>query len=131
MFRPIVSMLCAIAFPLAASADPTGLYRVSGVAPGAAYEGTVKVSRLDEKYEVIWSIGEKEIRGVALGGAFYQGSFMIGPAHPADLMLAIGFSDGATFGTITMFLQSDGSFEGFRVASESAKAGQERWDPID
>lgn len=115
-----------------ALADPVGTYSVKGVRGGgtSGYSGTVEVKRIEEKYEIVWSVDGKQARGIALGGAFYQGAFMIGPAHPDDLMLAIGYTDGTIFGTATMFLQQNGSYEGYRLFSNGSKAGQEVWTPV-
>lgn len=131
MIRHAASAALLALLPALALADPSGVYRVDGTdgANQAAYQGTVTVERVGEKYSVVWSINGREIRGVALGGAFSEGAFMIGPAHRDDLMLAIGFSDGSAFGSATMFLQQDGSYEGFQVNSNGARSGQERWTP--
>ena len=114
------------------SADPVGKFSVKGIAPGTGdpYEGVVEVTKSGERYRVEWSLGKLRRTGFALGGAISEGSFVIGPAHPDDLMLAIGFSDNSGFGTVTMFLQPDGHYEGFLVHSGADLAGQEVWTAI-
>ncbi|MEM9061064.1 MAG: hypothetical protein AAGD13_11445 [Pseudomonadota bacterium] len=113
-------------FPLA---DPVGTYTVEGLSAGSGerYKGIVNVSRSGDRYLVQWDLSGKPRTGVAMGGAFSQGSFVIGPAHQDDLMLAIGFSDDAGYGTATMFLQPTGQYEGFLVRSDATAAGQETW----
>lgn len=112
-----------------ALADPTGTYAVTGTkaGTGAAYQGTVTVSVESETYRVVWDIPGAPAQGVALGGAFSEGALVVGPAHPSDLMLAIGLTDTAGTGTATMFLQTDGAYEGFRASSGDHLASQERW----
>ncbi|MEL7468527.1 MAG: hypothetical protein AAFN27_08730 [Pseudomonadota bacterium] len=112
-----------------AAADPVGTYSVEGVSAGTGdrYSGSVEVSRSGDRYIVEWNLDGAARSGVAMGGAFSQGSFVIGPAHQDDLMLAIGFSDQSGFGTATMFLQPTGSYEGFVVHSDATLAGQETW----
>ncbi len=129
-FAATALALLAAAGP--ALADPVGKYSVKGVAPGTGepYEGVVEVTVSGERYHVEWSLGDLKRTGFALGGAVSEGAFVIGPAHPDDLMLAIGFSDKSGFGTVTMFLQPDGHYEGFMVHSEDEIAGQEVWTAI-
>lgn len=114
---------------VAAKADPVGSYRVDGLSPGtgARYSGAVEVVRSGDRYAVTWQIDGVTRRGVALGGAFSGGAFVIGPAHSDDLMLAIGFSDQDGFGTLTMFLQPEGHYEGFLIHSASEQSGHEIW----
>ena len=113
----------------AAVADPVGSYRVDGIAAGSGerYQGTVQVTKSGDRYAVVWELDGQTRNGVALGGAFSGGSFVIGPAHQDDLMLAVGFSDAHGFGTLTMFLQPEGHYEGFLVHSGTEVAGQEIW----
>ena len=127
-----VTALALLSAVGSALADPVGKYSVKGVAPGSGepYEGVVEVTKSGERYQVEWSIGDLKRTGFALGGAVSEGAFVIGPAHPDDLMLAIGYSDSAGFGTVTMFLQPDGHFEGFLVDSTEETAGQEVWTAI-
>ncbi|MEM7210414.1 MAG: hypothetical protein AAF479_00760 [Pseudomonadota bacterium] len=110
-------------------ADPVGRYQVDGIAAGTGerYRGTVEVTKSGDRYGVAWDLDGIARRGVALGGAFSGGSFVIGPAHEDDLMLAIGFQDDNGFGTLTMFLQPDGHYEGFLLHSTGVVAGQEIW----
>lgn len=115
-----------------AVADPVGKFSVKGVQPGSgeAYEGVVEVTKSGERYQVEWTLSGGKRSGFALGGAVSEGAFVIGPAHPDDLMLAIGYADNSGFGTVTMFLQPDGHYEGFLVDSGDETAGQEVWTPI-
>lgn len=116
-----------------ASADPSGAYRVAGLvtSTGQSYSGTVTVSLAGEIYRIIWLIDGREIRGTALGGAFDQGSLTVGPAHPEDLMLAIGFLDGELTGSATMFLQRSGTYEGYLALEGDTAARQETWTPME
>lgn len=127
--RMLGMALIAIAPP--ALAEIEGIYLVEGNRPGSAlaYTGRVTVALVGEKYTVTWEIDGAQRVGVGLGGAFSEGSFMVGPAHPDDLMITIGFSDGATTGAATMFLQDTGNYEGFYVESGSDFAGFEVWSP--
>lgn len=112
-----------------ASADPTGTYRARIGQPDGAppLEGRVTVTRSDESYRVIWTIDGSTITGVGLGAAFNRGDLVVGPAHPDDLMLVIGYRDGQTYGSSTMILQVDGSYQGFRISNDSGKAFPEHW----
>lgn len=115
-----------------AAADPTGTYRT--MIPAAdghpALDGRVTVRRRGESYRVVWFVNGRTITGVALGGAFNRGDLVIGPAHLDDLMLVIGFRDGDGYGSATMILQVDGSYEGFRVTGDSDTPVAERWTPL-
>ncbi|MEM7422597.1 MAG: hypothetical protein AAF334_02685 [Pseudomonadota bacterium] len=128
----LVIITATLGWVSAALCAPVGTFEVDGVMPGTSqkYSGIVLVERAGEKYRVVWQVNGQERTGVALGGAVSQGTFMIGPAHPDDLMLAIGYSDGKTFGTATMFLQQGGVYEGFLVQSDGETAGQETWTPV-
>lgn len=131
MIRMVTLAVIAWMTTISAFATPIGTYTVDGIGPngGKAYSGVVSVEQVGEKYLVVWTIQNKKREGVALGGAVSQGTFMVGPAHPDDLMLAIGYQDGKVFGTATMFLQAHGGYEGFLVQSDGNTAGQETWTP--
>lgn len=128
MLRLVTVIIGLFAFA-AAAADPTGVYTVTGTKAGTGtpYQGTVTVSVVSESYRVVWDVPGMPATGVALGGAFSEGALVVGPAHPSDLMLAIGFTDPDGYGSATMFLQTDGAYEGYRVSSAQPVASQERW----
>lgn len=115
-----------------AAADPTGTYRTAIPAANGhpALDGRVTVRRRGESYRVVWFLNGKTITDGALGGAFNRGNPVIGPAHPGDLMLVIGFHDGDGYGSATMILQVDSSYEGFRVTGDSETPVAERWTPL-
>ena len=110
-------------------ADIVGTYLVEGVRPetGEPYRGSVTIERIGEKYAVTWDIEGSERVGVGLGGAFSGGNFMVGPAHPDDLMITIGFRDGDVTGIATMFWQDTREYEGFYVEPDKDIAGFEIW----
>jgi hypothetical protein len=133
MFRyGMIAFLIAVVATASAAADPTGRYKVTLTDPvtGARSEGTVTVSRSSETYRVVWNIDGKTASGVALGGAFSRGDLVFGPAHPDDMLLAIGYLNGTEYGNATMIMQPDGSYSGYRVTSSSGRAEQEHWQPI-
>jgi len=115
-----------------AAGDPVGSYRVviGGAGDGPKREGQVSVTRSEEAYRVVWSLGGETATGIALGGAFNRGDLVIGPAHVDDLMLVIGYLNGAEYGSATMILQVDGSYQGYRVSNRTGKAVPERWTPL-
>jgi len=115
-----------------ALADPTGTYRVTLTSPGTGIrdEGTVTVSRMAEAYRVVWKFGGRTETGIALGGAFNHGDLVFGPAHPDDMLLAIGYQSGSEYGNSTMIMQSDGSYSGYRVGN-TGRAMQESWRPAE
>ncbi|MEM7191107.1 MAG: hypothetical protein AAF439_15960, partial [Pseudomonadota bacterium] len=88
------------------------------------------VSLTGEVYRVVWIVDGREITGVALGGAFDQGNLTVGPAHPEDLMLSIGFVDGELRGTATMFLQTNETYEGYLAREGDLRTLREVWTPI-
>lgn len=127
----VVALICMACIPFSAAADPSGAYSVQGTsADGQRYSGTVSVTRVDEIYRVIWLRNGREIQGIAIGGAFSEGSLTVGPAHSSDLMLSIGFSDQGRIGNATLFLQRNDTFEGYVAREGDGKASQEVWTPI-
>lgn len=133
MFRNGIVGIALCVFGLGpACADPTGTYDATiGQAKGSPpLEGRVTVTRIDESYRVLWKMDGATMTGVALGGAFNRGDLVVGPAHVDDLMLVIGYRNGDEFGSATLILQLDGSYQGYRVSSKSGKAVPERWVPV-
>jgi hypothetical protein len=113
------------------SADPTGTYTATIGQPGGSrlLTGSVTVTRVDESYRVVWDLDGAMTTGIALGGAFNRGDLVVGPAHADDVMLVVGYRDGEGYGSATLIMQIDGSYQGYRVSSESGKAVPERWVP--
>jgi len=115
-----------------ACADPTGIYTATIDQPAGEppLKGSVTVTRVDESYRVVWNLNGAAMTGIALGGAFNRGDLVIGPAHINDLMLVIGFRNSEEYGSATLIMQIDGSYQGYRVSSRSSKAVPERWVPM-
>lgn len=110
-------------------ADPTGRYNVVGVNPdnGAEYRGSVRVTRTGETYKVVWTIGGVRYVGTGLGALVRDGRYTVGPAHPEDTSISIGYISGRTFGQAFYFEQDDGTWRGVWTYAGSNKITSETW----
>ena len=115
----------------AAAADPTGNYNVVGVNPdsGREYRGQVSVTRTGETYRVVWNIGGTQYIGTGLGALVKDGRYTVGPAHPSDTSISIGYVSGRSFGQAFYFEQKDGSWQGVWTYGGSNKISSENWFP--
>lgn len=127
--KALVGGLCLAGFMSAAAADPTGRYNVVGINPdsGTEYRGTVEVTRTGETYKVIWNIGGTRYIGTGLGALVRNGRYTVGPAHPEDTSISIGYVSGRTFGQAFYFEQPDGSWRGVWTYGGSNKITSESW----
>ncbi len=112
-------------------ADPTGKYNVVGTNPdtGSEYRGRVSVTRTGETYRVVWNIGGTRYIGTGLGALVSSGRYTVGPAHPDDSSISIGYVSGRSFGQAFYFEQKDGSWEGVWTYGGSNKIASETWYP--
>lgn len=112
-------------------ADPVGTYRVEGGNPdsGGTYQGTVEVTRTGDVYQVEWLIAGQRFSGTALGGAIVNGEFFVGPAHPDDIGLSVGYVSGDSFGIAFYVKEPDGSWTGVWTYRGSRQIAPERWIP--
>ncbi len=115
----------------AAWADPTGRFDVVGTNPdsGGEYRGTVTVTRTGETYKVVWDIAGTRFIGTGLGALVQDGRYTVGPAHPDDTSISIGYVSGNSFGQAFYFLQKDGSWQGVWTYGGSDRIATENWYP--
>ncbi|KQS86655.1 MULTISPECIES: hypothetical protein [unclassified Rhizobium] len=116
--------------PMAAMADPVGIYDVVGTNPdnGGEYKGTAEVKRTGDTYSVTWSIGGSDFVGTGLGAKFVSETrFETGLATPDDIAISVGYVANNTFGVAMYFEQPDGQWEGVWTYGGSTKATTEKW----
>lgn len=116
--------------PIAAMADPVGLYDVVGTNAndGSEYKGTAEVKRTGDTYTVTWNIGVSNFIGTGLGAKFVSDTrFEMGVATPDDIALSVGYVAKDNFGVAMYFEQPDGHWEGVWTYGGSTKATTEKW----
>lgn len=131
MRKSLLAAMFAALSASAATADPTGTFNVVGTNPDSRgeYRGVVTVDRTGDTYRVIWDIAGTRYVGTGLGALVRDGRYTVGPAHPDDTSISIGYVSGQTFGQAFYFLQNDGSWQGVWTYGGSDKIATETWYP--
>jgi len=103
----------AASFAAPAWADPSGTYSVDGTNPdgGAAYTGTVTVTKTGDTFKVDWTIGDHTVTGTAVGN---------------DDLLSIGYSNGTQPG-VGLYVKQDGKWKGVWSYLGQTSMGTESW----
>ena len=124
-------MLAVLMLPAAAMAGPEGVYHVKGVNPddGQDYTGTVKITRKNELYRVVWQIGNDKTVGIGLGLRLVDGQMVAGPASEDDTGISISYASGETPGSATYTEFSDGTWRGVWAYKGYRKVSTEEWIP--
>lgn len=129
--KSIAAILAVLMLPAAAMAGPEGVYHVKGVNPddGQDYTGTVKITRKNELYRVVWQIGNDQTVGIGLGLRLVDGQMVAGPANKDDTGISISYASGETPGNATYTEFSDGTWRGVWAYKGYRKVSTEEWIP--
>jgi hypothetical protein len=113
-----------------ALADPQGTYAVSGTNPsdGAAYQGTVTVTKTGDTYQLDWDVNGTQFVGIGLGAErMPDNSLTVGPASPNDAVLLVGYVSDGGFGQGFFVELPDGSWKGIWAYGGGEQIGTEVW----
>ena len=111
---PSILLGTALLAPFAAfAADPVGRYTIEGAGPnnGAAYTGTVEVSRTGDTFRVTWLIDGQRYVGTAIGN---------------NQNLAVAYRSGNETG-LAVYGENGSNWTGTYAYAGGSQLGTERW----